>query len=326
MDIGKTIKKKIFFNLLRIRRIEESISKEYAKGEMRCPVHLSIGQESIPVAICENLNRNDAIVTAHRSHAHYLAKGGDLKKMIAEIHGKVTVCAKGLGCSMHLIDLKKNIKAAVPIVGSTIPIGVGVAWANKLKKNNNIVVIFFGDGASEEGVFLESLDFASLHSLNILFVCENNKFSVYSNISKRQNKNRKIAKIANSLGIKSKVFKDHDLMNLYYKSKKIIDNIKKYNQPFLIEIDTYRLLEHCGPNYDDNLNYRNKTEVNYWYRNCQIKKYKKKFFKEKIITEEEIRVKEDIINKEIMNAFTFSRKSKYPSKKMMFKYTFKRDL
>ena len=104
MVINKAIKKKIFFNLLRIRRIEESISHNYSKGEMRCPVHLSIGQESIPVSICENLNKNDEIVTAHRSHAHYLAKGGNLKKMIAEIHGKKTGCAKGLGGSMHLID------------------------------------------------------------------------------------------------------------------------------------------------------------------------------------------------------------------------------
>tara|TARA_B100000780_G_scaffold259496_1_gene210591 strand:- start:5381 stop:6361 length:981 start_codon:yes stop_codon:yes gene_type:complete len=326
MVINKAIKKKIFFNLLRIRRIEESISQNYSKGEMRCPVHLSIGQESIPVSICENLNKNDEIVTAHRSHAHYLAKGGNLKKMIAEIHGKKTGCAKGLGGSMHLIDLERNIKAAVPIVGSTIPIGVGVAWANKLKKKNNVVVIFFGDGASEEGVFLESLDFANLHSLNILFVCENNRYSVYSNVLKRQNKHRKIFKIANSLGIKSKKFKDHDLLDLYAQSKKIIDNIKKKKQPFLIEVDTYRMLEHCGPNYDDHLNYRNRNEIKYWHRNCQINKYTKKFIKEKIITEKELIGEEEVINKEINNAFMFARKSKYPSKNMMFKYTYKKEL
>ena len=130
--------------------IELSIVQNYNNWKMRCPVHLSIGQESAAVGICANLKKNDEIVTAHRSHAHYLAKGGSLKKMIAELHGKETGCAEGLGGSMHLIDLNQNITAAVPIVGSTIPIGVGKAWANKLNSANNIVVIFFGDGATEE--------------------------------------------------------------------------------------------------------------------------------------------------------------------------------
>ena len=115
-------------------------------------MHLSIGQESVP-AVCNNLKKYDEVVTAHRSHAHYLAKGGSIKSMISELHGKENGCAKGLGGSMHLMDLKANVTAAVPIVGSTLPIGVGKAWANKLKKNSNLVVIFFGDGATEEGVF-----------------------------------------------------------------------------------------------------------------------------------------------------------------------------
>jgi TPP-dependent pyruvate/acetoin dehydrogenase alpha subunit len=326
MEISKKIKKNLFFNLLRIRRVEEEISNQYFNWKMRCPVHLSIGQESIPVSICENLYKTDEVVTAHRSHAHYLAKGGDLKKMLAEIHGKETGCAKGLGGSMHLIDLSKNIKAAVPIVGSTLPIGVGIAWANKLKKKNNIVVIFFGDGASEEGVFLESLDFACLHSLNILFVCENNKFSVYSNILKRQNKKRKIYNLARAIGIKSKKLKDHDLLDVYLNSKKIIENMRKKNQPYLIEIDTYRKLEHCGPNFDDNLNYRTKNEVKFWNRNCQVAKYTKKFLKNKILSDGDITKTKKKIDTEISNAFRFSNLSKYPSKKNLLKYVYKKEL
>ena len=162
---------KIYKSILEIRTVEELIAENYNKQKMRCPVHLSIGQESVPVAVCNNLKKYDEVVTAHRSHAHYLAKGGSIKSMISELHGKENGCAKGLGGSMHLMDLKANVTAAVPIVGSTLPIGVGKAWANKLKKNSNLVVIFFGDGATEEGVFLESLDFAALHKLNILFVC-----------------------------------------------------------------------------------------------------------------------------------------------------------
>jgi pyruvate dehydrogenase E1 component alpha subunit len=184
----------LYYKILRIRLIEKEISNKYTEWKMRCPTHLSIGQESIPASICENLKKNDAIVSAHRCHAHYLSKGGSLKKMLAEIYGKVSGCAKGRGGSMHLIDYSVNFNAAVPIVGSTLPIGVGIAWANKLKNKKNVVVIFFGDGATEEGAFLESIDFASLHNLKILFVCENNQYSVYSNIKKRQSNSRSITK------------------------------------------------------------------------------------------------------------------------------------
>ena len=130
---------KLFYEILRIREIEKSIASNYDKQKMRCPVHLSIGQESIAVGICGNLQKSDEVVTAHRSHAHYLAKGGNLKEMIAELHGKVSGCARGKGGSMHLMDLKANVVAAVPIVGSTIPIGVGKAWANKLKNKKNLL-------------------------------------------------------------------------------------------------------------------------------------------------------------------------------------------
>lgn len=317
--------KKLYCKILRIRKIELEISKRYSEQKMRCPVHLSIGQESIPVSICENLKKKDEIVTAHRSHAHYLAKGGNLKKMIAELHGKITGCALGRGGSMHLIDNLVNVNAAVPIVGSTIPIGVGKAWANKLKKNNNIVVIFFGDGATEEGVFLESLDFAALHNLKVLFVCENNKYSVYSRLNKRQNSKRKIYKIANSIGVKSLKLNDHDLVNVYKKSENIINKIRKNNKPFLLEVDTYRSLEHCGPNDDDRLFYRPKKEIINWMKNCQVEKYENFLLKKKILTKKILLEINKNIFKEIDNAFDFSYKSKFPGKEFIFKHVYKKE-
>ena len=209
-----SIYKKLFLELLRTREIESRISKDYKNQQMRCPVHLSIGQESIAVAVCQNLNKNDEVVTAHRSHAHYLAKGGNLKKMIAELHGKITGCAGGKGGSMHLIDLKANIVAAVPIVGSTIPIGVGKAWANKLNNNRNIVVIFFGDGATEEGVFFESLDFASLHNLRVLFVCAEISFPSILTYLKDKTQKEKFIRLHN-LHIKSFKINSHGLFEIY---------------------------------------------------------------------------------------------------------------
>ena len=316
--------KKLYFNLLRIRKIELEISKRYVEQKMRCPIHLSIGQESIPVSICANLKQRDEIVTAHRSHAHYLAKGGNLKKMIAELHGKISGCALGRGGSMHLIDTSVNVNAAVPIVGSTIPIGVGKAWANKLKKNKNIVVIFFGDGASEEGVFLESLDFAALHDLKVLFVCENNNYSVYSRINKRQFKKRKIFEISKSLGINSLKLKDHDLLKVYNTSKNIIKKIRKESKPYFLEINTYRSIEHCGPNDDDNLLYRPKIEINKWKKNCQVKKYENFLIRKNILSSNSILKFKNIIDKEIDKAFEYSYKSKFPSKQFLYKFIYKK--
>ena len=147
------INKSLLFSMIRLRKVEEYIAKEYVNQQMRCPVHLSIGQEAVAVGICQNLKKNDHLLSAHRSHYHYLAKGGDLTSMIGELHGKENGCAQGKGGSMHLIDINAGVIAAVPIVGSTIPIGVGVAWGNKILKSNKVVAIFFGDGATEEGVF-----------------------------------------------------------------------------------------------------------------------------------------------------------------------------
>ena len=151
----------LYHKMLWIREVENMIANEYSNQEMRCPVHLSIGQEAIAVGVCENLKKSDQILSAHRSHAHYLAKGGSLDAMIGEIYGKKIGCADGKGGSMHLIDLNVGMIAAVPIVGSTLPIAVGASWANKIKNNNKITCVFFGEGATEEGVFQESLDFAS---------------------------------------------------------------------------------------------------------------------------------------------------------------------
>ena len=195
--------KELYFSMLRIRMVEEKIAELYSEQEMRCPVHLSIGQEAVAVGVCEHLHSQDIIMSAHRAHAHYLAKGGNLKSMLAELYGKSTGCSMGKGGSMHLVDLNSGFFAAVPIVGSTIPIAVGVAWAFKMKKSSNVVAVFLGDGATEEGVFFESLDFASLKNVPILFVCENNLYSVYSQLDVRQAKGRKLSALAESHGIKS---------------------------------------------------------------------------------------------------------------------------
>ena len=171
---------KIFEKIFLIRNVEEAIANEYSKQEIRCPVHLSIGQEAVPAVMSLFLKVKDLVVSTHRGHAHYLGKGGNLKKMISEIYGKQTGCSKGKGGSMHLIDKKVGFYGTSAIVGNSIPVGVGLAYDYKLKKNKNLSVIYFGDGAVEEGVFFESLNLAAVKQTPTLFICENNLYSVYS--------------------------------------------------------------------------------------------------------------------------------------------------
>ncbi|HLO77268.1 MAG TPA: thiamine pyrophosphate-dependent dehydrogenase E1 component subunit alpha, partial [Magnetospirillum sp.] len=164
--------------MVRIRRIEEAIATAYPQQEMRCPVHLSIGQEAIAAGVAQALRVSDQVVSNHRSHAHYLAKGGDLRVMLAELYGRQTGCAQGRGGSMHLIDPGAGVLAALPIVAGSMPVGVGAALAMRRAGRDDVVVIFCGDAAIEEGVFHESANFAALKRLPVIFVCENNLYSV----------------------------------------------------------------------------------------------------------------------------------------------------
>lgn len=307
------VAKDLYYSMLRIRKVEEKIAELYSEQEIRCPVHLSIGQEAPAVGVCSLLNKKDIVLSAHRAHAHYLAKGGDLKAMIAELYGKETGCAMGKGGSMHLIDLKSGFFAAVPIVGSTIPIAVGVAWGFKMKNKNNIVTVFIGDGATEEGVFFESIDFASLKSIPILFVCENNFYSVYSNLKVRQAAGRKISNLVKSHCIKVFEGNGNDINQVLKMAQKAIKHIRSGKGPAFLEFDTFRWLEHCGPNWDDDLGYREKGELEKWMNNCPIKSFENKIRNEGYVSDNDILIMKEKIISEIDDAIQFAKNSPFPS-------------
>ena len=240
--------------MLRIRTIELEISRRYPEGKMRTPTHLSVGQEAAAVGVCSVLKPGDQVVSTHRAHAHYLAMGGSLNALIAELYGRATGCSGGMGGSMHLVDRSVGFMGSTSIVGGTIPIGVGLAWAKKLRKEPGIVVVFHGDAAVEEGVWHESANFASLHKLPVLFVCENNSYSCYTHISERQ-PDRPLTRLAQGhrLGLYSTNSRDP------YKIAGIARQVRaavESKGPIFLEIKTDRYLEHCGPNGDDHLNYR----------------------------------------------------------------------
>lgn len=262
----------LYSEMLRIRLIEEAIADEYTKQEMRCPTHLCIGQEAIAAGVCNNLHIKDKVFSGHRAHGHYLAKGGDLNAFIAELYGCANGCSRGYGGSMHITDLDAGFVGSTPIVGGTIPLAAGSAWRSKLLGDDDISVVFFGDGCFEEGVLHESLTFAKLHQLPILFVCENNLYSVYTQLKERQSDSRSIAQIASAHGIKTLTGDGNDVLMVDNITKNSIEHIKKNNGPVFLELFTYRWLEHCGPYDDDELKYRPEGELNSWKEKCPVNK------------------------------------------------------
>jgi len=294
---------------LRIRLIESRIAEKYSEGNMRCPVHLSIGQE-IPSAIFHQLVKpGDTAISTHRAHAHYLAMGGNLPRMIAEIFGKVTGCSKGRGGSMHLIDLEKGFLGSSAIVGNSIPIGVGVGYAKQLDKDPGVSFIFLGDGATEEGSFFESANFAAVHKLPVVFVLENNLYSVYTGLSPRQPENRSMTSLASAIGLKCETAEDSDFTDTFLKLSSLAQHARKGYGPCLVEIKTYRRLEHCGPNDDDNLGYRPNHELSKLKDIDLIAKLEKLL--ELSIEENDVIVAN--IQSEIEKAFDFADSSPFPS-------------
>ena len=276
-------------------------------SEMCIRDSLSIGQEAIAVGVCTNLTLQDQVLSTHRAHAHYLAKGGCLNSMMAEIYGKASGCSKGMGGSMHLIDTSVGFMGSTAIVANTIPVAVGLALEKKLTRKKSIACVFFGDGATEEGAFYESVNFAIIHSLPILFICENNLYSVYSGLEVRQPVDRKIYKMVRAMGISAQHGNGNDVEEVARKVKHAKTMILKSGGPQFLEFDTYRWREHCGPNFDNNIGYREESEFLKWKKKDPLKN----FYSEN--SQKYIDRKIDTISQEIDDAHQFADDSKFPT-------------
>ncbi len=302
----------LYRSMLRIRRIEEALADRYAEQEMRCPMHLCIGQEAIAVGVCAALSASDVMFSNHRAHGHYLAKGGSLNAMVAELYGRSTGCCGGRGGSMHLIDLDVGFMGATPIVAGTVPLAVGAAWAASLKKEKRVSVIFLGDGCFEEGVVHESMNFAALHKLPIVFVCENNEFSVYTHLSERQAK-RPIYRIAEAHGLMTQVGNGNDVDEVLTLAKTAVQNAKHGKGPQFMEFSTYRWREHCGPDFDDHLGYRTTQEIEIGLKDCPIAKYEQRLKQSNSLSQADIDKYEVEIREEVIKSFEFALSSPKPT-------------
>ena len=297
----------------RIRRVEEEIAARYAEWKMRCPTHLSIGQEAVAAAVGSVLQRDDFAVSGHRAHAHYLGKGGNLRAMIAELYGKATGCSRGRGGSMHLIDLAVGFEGSTAIVANSIPVGVGLALAAKLKETGQISCVFFGDGAVEEGVFYESVNFAAVKKLPVLFLCENNLYSVYSPLHVRQPPGRKIHEMARGIGLESGAGDGNDVEAVYRITADAVARIRRGDGPQFLEFHTYRHREHCGPNYDNDIGYRSEEEFQQWKARDPILRYETSLLGEGVLSRAVIDDMQARITTEVEEAFAFAEASPFPA-------------
>jgi TPP-dependent pyruvate/acetoin dehydrogenase alpha subunit len=258
------IARSLLYSMRRIRCVEEMIAARYSEQKMRCPTHLSTGQEAVAAAVGAVLRRDDLAVSGHRAHAHYLAKGGDLPAMIAEIYGKATGCAGGHGGSMHLIDEAAGFMGSTAIVAGTVPVGVGLAYAMRLKRTEQVSCVFMGDAVAEAGVFFESVNLAVLKQLPVLFICENNLYSVYSPLGVRQPEGRSIHQMAAAMRLPSAHGDGNDVLAIYQMVEEGVRSIRAGGGPRFYEFATYRWREHCGPLYDNDVGYRSLAEFEEW--------------------------------------------------------------
>ncbi|WP_231890243.1 thiamine pyrophosphate-dependent dehydrogenase E1 component subunit alpha [Methylomonas methanica] len=321
--------KHLYYQMLRIRRAEEAIARRYAEQQMRCPTHLCIGEEAIAVGVCAHLTVQDKAFSNHRGHGHYLAKGGDLPRLLAELYGFAEGCCGGRGGSMHLTDLDAGFIASTPIVGGTVPLAAGYAWAEQMKKSDaaqgyasvaggrmpeatNVVVIFFGDGCFEEGVMHETLNFAVLKQLPLLFICENNQYSVMTPLAERQPK-RDIHKIATAHGLTAVSGDGNRVDEVFQLAQTAVTNARNGLGPQFLELHTHRWPEHCGPNEDDDLGYRSPGELAEWKLRCPLLQTRQMLLGLQLSNDAELAQMESQLAEEIEQAFASALEGTHPT-------------
>ncbi len=302
----------LYSRLLRTRRVEEKIVELYPQQEMKCPTHLSLGQEAAAAGVCAALRPTDRVYSTHRCHAHYLAKGGALKQMFAELYGRQTGCAKGKGGSMHLVQPELGLMGASAIVGGSLPIAVGSALAAQLQDKDWIAVAFFGDGAVEEGVFHESLNFAALRRLPVLFVCENNFFATHSHQSARQPSDN-IHERAAAYSMPGVRVEGTDVAAVYESAVAAVNRARSKQGPTLLEVRAYRWKEHVGPNYDYAMGYRTKDELDDWMARCPLRLFEERLLAEGFCEKPDLERIESALTEEIQEAVAFGKSSPEPT-------------
>ena len=309
METDKNELIKLYRTMLTIRRFEERVSLEYARGNVLGYVHLYIGQEAIATGVCNNLRIDDRIVSSHRGHGHSIAKGADVKRMMAEIYGKKTGYCKGKGGSMHIADFSVGMLGANGIVGAGMPIAVGAGLAAQLEKKDRVAVVFFGDGASQEGEFHESMSLASIWKLPLIFVCENNLYAS-STPARYAVPIPDIYKKAESYGMPGAVVDGNDVVAVNEIAGELVTKARKGGGPALLECKTYRWHTHFElTSFPDP---RPKEELESWKKRCPVTAMEKRLLADGILTGNDLNEINNGILDKIEEAVKFAAESPFP--------------
>jgi pyruvate dehydrogenase E1 component alpha subunit len=311
----------MFVDMLRIRETEERLGDMVSTGEVKCPTHLYIGEEAIAVGVCKALRKDDYIFGNHRSHGHYLAKGGDLKQLIAEVLGKKTGCSRGRGGSMHLTAPEVGLMGTSAMVASGVPLAVGAAIAFAMKRTQRVAVTFFGDGATEEGEFYESLNLAALRKAPVIFVCENNLYSSHVHIKDRRPADN-LPDLAKAQGMPALRIDGNDVVEVYKTAREAVQKARASKGPMFIECRTYRWRGHVGPNYDLERGLRSKEELDEWMARCPIKALENRMMRDRLITEHQANALRGQVVEELEAAIDWARRSPMPDESELTDYVF----
>jgi len=312
--------RRFYREMLRIRLVEDAIADLVEAGEINCPCHLCVGQEAIPVGVSASLGREDYVFGGHRSHGHYLAKGGDLPLMMAEILGKVTGCAKGRGGSMHLVAPEVGILGTVPIVAATIPMAVGTAMASTLRGDGRVSVTFFGDGAVEEGTFHESMNLAASRKAPVLFVCENNSYASHLEIHERRVRDN-IIELAGAHGMQGESIDGNDVLAVYQAAEAAVTRAREGLGPTLLECRTYRWRGHVGPSYNLDVGVKRRDELALWRTRDPVARVEQ-WLRQHGVNDADIATVRDDLNREISDAVHFAKESPLPAAEDLGRYVF----
>ena len=308
---------RIYHSLYRIRATELKIEDVYSSDAIKSPVHLSIGQEAASVGVCEALAPQDIVFATYRGHGAYLAKGGDLNKFVAELYGKTDGSARGKAGSMHTIDLSVGFMGTSAIVATTIPHAVGYAWAARQRHPDTAVVCFFGDGAIEEGVFHESINYAALKSLPVLFACENNSYAIYTPTEKRVKEPNYVER-ARSYGVEAARIEGGDVLALHNAVQAWRgDPGSQPAGPLFLEIETDRWRDHVGPGEDTHLGHRTAADVEALKTRDQLARIRS-MLSDATAAAIEVRIERDV-----EAAFTAADASAYPGPEELVQHVFR---
>jgi acetoin:2,6-dichlorophenolindophenol oxidoreductase subunit alpha len=314
MDIPKKTLQQMYERMLMIREFEERVRVLFAANELPGFVHLYLGQEAVAAGACANLNQDDYITSTHRGHGHIIAKGGEMKYMMAELYGKATGYNKGKGGSMHIAQPDLGILGANGIVSGGIPIATGAALSAQVRKSGQVVVCFFGDGASNEGTFHESLNIAAAFSLPVVYVCENNLYAVGTYQPDVRNL-EDLADRAVAYGMPGVVVDGNDVAAVYESVQAAVERARNGEGPSLVECKTYRWRGHFEGEPDT---YRSKEEVKAWVAREPIAPFRKLLIEQGIFSEDEINAFDQAITDEVDEAVEFARQSPMPAPESAF--------